>query len=165
MNVNTGDILAMVSSPAFDANDFAQGITREKYALIQQFTAEKYRTTQENYAPGSIFKTVVGLAALEHGMNPDEIYVVPPNPNDPAHGCYFFSPRNWKKDTAPPGRYDFQRAFIHSSNSYFANCGLTTGVENIIRMGEKFHLGERHRDFSTSRNRRLISDAGSGGLA
>jgi penicillin-binding protein 2 len=143
MDVQNGDILAMVSSPAFDPNDFAQGISPEKYAQVQQMTSEKNRATQENYAPGSIFKTVVGLAALENGMNPDEIYVVQPNPNDPAHGCYFFSPRNWKKDTAPPGRYDFQRAFIHSSNSYFMNCGLTTGIENIIRMGEKFHLGER----------------------
>ncbi len=143
MDVHTGDILAMVSSPAFDPNDFAQGISTEKYAQIQELTAEKNRATQENYAPGSIFKTVVGLAALEHGLNPNEIYTVQPNPNDPAHGAYFFGPHNWKRDTAPPGKYDFQRAFIHSSNSYFMNCGITTGIENVIRMGKKFHLGER----------------------
>ena len=76
MDVNRGDILAMVSSPAFDPNDFAQGINPEKYQQVQQLTAEKNRTAQENYAPGSIFKTVVALAALENGLNPNEIYEV-----------------------------------------------------------------------------------------
>ena len=38
---------------------------------LQELTAEKNRATQENYAPGSIFKVVVGLAALEAGLNPD----------------------------------------------------------------------------------------------
>ena len=71
MDVRNGDVLAMVSSPAFDPNDFAQGISREKWQQLQKLTAEKNRATQENYAPGSIFKTVVALAALENGLNPE----------------------------------------------------------------------------------------------
>jgi penicillin-binding protein 2 len=142
MDVNRGDILALVSSPAFDPNDFAQGITPEKYQQIQQSTAEKNRATIENYAPGSIFKTVVGLAALEKGMNPKAIYEVQPNPERPTKGCIYIGRRKIE-DTAPPGPYDFQKAFIHSSNAYFITNGLWTGVENIVRMGERFHLGER----------------------
>jgi penicillin-binding protein 2 len=157
MDVRTGDILALVSSPPFDPNDFAQGITPEKYQQLQQLTAEKNRATIENYAPGSIFKTVVALAALENGLNPNETYYVQPNPERPDKGCIYIGRRKIE-DTAPPGVYDFQKAFIHSSNSYFITNGLRAGVENIVRMGEKFHLGERtglfpnqevHGDFPT----------------
>jgi len=142
MDVNSGDLLALVSSPAFDPNDFAQGITPQKYQELQQQTAEQNRVTHENYAPGSIFKTVVALAALEHGLNPNEIYEVQPNPEKPGKGCIYIGRRKIE-DTAPPGAYDFQKAFIHSSNAYFITNGLRAGVENIVRMGERFHLGER----------------------
>jgi len=142
MDVHTGDILAMVSSPAFDPNDFAQGISPEKYAQIQQMTSEKNRVTFEEYAPGSIFKPVVALAALEHGLDPYRKFYNSPNPRDPAHG-YIEIGRRSIKDTAPPGEYDLRRAIMHSSNTYFITNGLIAGVDNIIRMGENFHLGER----------------------
>jgi penicillin-binding protein 2 len=157
MDVRSGNILALVSSPAFDPNDFAQGISPEKYQQLQQLTAEKNRATIESYAPGSIFKTVVALAALENGLNPNEIYNVQPNPEKPGRGCIYVGRRKIE-DTAPPGPYNFQKAFIHSSNAYFITNGLRAGVENIVRMGEKFHLGERtglfpnqevHGDFPT----------------
>jgi penicillin-binding protein 2 len=143
MDVNSGDVLAMVSSPTFDPNDFAQGISQEKWQHIQDLTAEKNRATYENYAPGSIFKTVVALAALENGMSPAEIYHVEANPENPGKGMIYVGRRRIK-DTAPPGDYNFKKAFIHSSNSYFINAGLThAGIENVIRIGKEFHLGER----------------------
>lgn len=142
MDVRAGDILALVSSPAYDPNDFAQGINAEKYQAFRDSGAENNRATHENYAPGSIFKTVVALAALENGLNPNRIYHVEANPEDPAHGCIYLGRRKIK-DTAPPGDYNFQRAFIHSSNAYFVTNGLATGAEKIVRMGEEFHLGER----------------------
>jgi penicillin-binding protein 2 len=143
MDVHSGDVLAMASSPAFDPNDFAQGISVQKYQQLQALQAEKNRATYENYAPGSIFKTVVSLAALENGLNPAATYVVQPNPERPDKGCIYVGRRKIE-DTAPPGRYDFKRAFIHSSNAYFVNAGLTTaGIENIVRVGHEFHLGER----------------------
>jgi penicillin-binding protein 2 len=142
MNVQTGDVLAMASSPTFDPNDFTQGISRDKWQRIQELGAEKNRATYENYAPGSIFKTVVSLAALENGLNPDATYRVEANPENPAKGMIKVG-RRVIRDTAPPGDYNFKRAFIHSSNSYFINAGLGAGVENIIRIGDEFHLGER----------------------
>jgi penicillin-binding protein 2 len=142
MDVRSGDVLAMVSSPAFDPNDFAQGISVQKYQQLQTLEAEKNRATYENYAPGSIFKTVVSLAALENGLNPAAIYRVQPNPERPDKGCIYVGRRKID-DTAPPGDYNFKKAFIHSSNAYFVNMGLGAGVENVVRIGREFHLGER----------------------
>ncbi len=92
MDVRTGDVLALVSSPGFDPNDFADGIPQAKWDRLQQLTAEKNRATYENYAPGSIFKTVVALAALENGLNPAEIYRVQPNPAKSGQGDHLHRP-------------------------------------------------------------------------
>jgi penicillin-binding protein 2 len=142
MDVRNGDVLVMASAPAFDPNDFAQGISSEKYAQLQQLTAEKNRATQENYAPGSIFKVVVGLAALEEGLNPEKEYTVEADPSSPGHGMYFGSGNLKKKDTAPPGAYNFKRAIERSSNSYFIQVGLQIGAERIVALAEKFHFGQ-----------------------
>lgn len=142
MDVRNGDVLALASSPAFDPNDFAEGISQTEWDRLQQLTAEKNRATSENFAPGSIFKVIVGLAALEAGLNPEKEYIVEPNPSDPVHGWYSVN-RVTKKDTAPPGRYNFTRAIERSSNSYFIQVGLQAGVDRIVELAEKFHLGER----------------------
>jgi len=142
MDVRSGDILALASFPAYDPNEFAAGITADKYRAFIASGAENNRATHENYAPGSIFKTVVALAALESGLNPERVYHVEANPEDPGHGCIYIGRRKIR-DTAPPGDYNFQRAFIHSSNAYFITNGLRAGAENIVRIGEEFHLGER----------------------
>ncbi|HEV2693583.1 MAG TPA: penicillin-binding transpeptidase domain-containing protein, partial [Verrucomicrobiae bacterium] len=142
MDVHSGDVLAMASSPTFDPNDFAQGISSDKYAKLQELQAEKNRATFENYAPGSIFKTVVALAALEGGLNPSEIYQVQADPTRPGKGCIYIGKRKID-DTAPPGPYNFKKALIHSSNAYFINYGMIAGMPNVVRIGNEFHLGER----------------------
>ena len=159
MDVNTGDVLAMVSSPSFDPNDFAQGISQDKWQKIQDLTAEKNRATYENYAPGSIFKTVVALAALENGLNPAE-FTSWRRTRKARQGDIYVGRRRIK-DTAPPGDYNFKRAFIHSSNSYFINAGLThAGIENIVRIGKEFHLRRAHRAFCAAGKRRQFSRRG-----
>ena len=70
MDVRTGDVLAMVSSPAINPNYFAQTIP-SVFERPANCGREINRATQENYAPGSIFKPIVGLAALEAGLDPD----------------------------------------------------------------------------------------------
>ena len=142
MDVRNGDVLAMASSPTFDPNDFAQGLSREKYAQLQELTAEKNRATQENYAPGSIFKVVIGLAALEAGLNPDRLYSVEPDPENLGHGCVYVG-RLKKRDLAAPGEYNFKRALERSSNSYFIQVGLEAGEKRIVALGEKFHFGQK----------------------
>ena len=153
MDVRNGDVLAMVSSPTFDPNNFAQGWTPGKYREFQESDAEKNRAIYENYQPGSIFKTVVALAALENGLNVNEIYHVEADPLKAGHGCFYVGKRKIE-DTAPPGDYNFKKAFIHSSNAYFVNAGLTrAGIENILRIGKQFHLGERTGLFANQETR------------
>jgi penicillin-binding protein 2 len=142
MDVHTGDILAMASSPTLDPNCYVRGITHEEWQHIMDVHAEKNRATYENYMPGSIFKTVVGMAALEAGLNPEEIIHVEPNPAQPNKGHIRVGNHTFR-DLAEPGDFNFRRALKRSSNSYFITVGLRIGPEAIIRMGQRLHLGER----------------------
>jgi len=147
MDVNSGDVLAMASSPTFDPNYY---VDRKSFPpdyyndVIQTDGAEKNRATQENYRPGSIFKPIVALACLENGLNPNEIYDLEPDPRDPAHGYIQITRNLRKKDTAPPGKYNFHKALIHSSNGYFIYHGIQRGnLQTIVDIGRRCHLGEK----------------------
>jgi penicillin-binding protein 2 len=142
MDVQTGDILALASSPTLDPNCYVQGITHAEWQRITERQAEKNRATYENYMPGSIFKMVVGMAALESGWSPDQVIHVEPNPAQPTKG-HIRVGRHTIKDTAPPGDFNFRRALKLSSNSYFITCGLHIGPEAIVRLGQRLHFGER----------------------
>jgi penicillin-binding protein 2 len=144
MDVRNGDVLAMASTPSLDPNAYVEGLTPQENArrTDPKLRPEINRATQENYAPGSIFKVIVGLAALEAGLNPEKFYTVEPDPTRPGRGCFRLGKRKID-DTAPPGEYDFKRALERSSNSYFIQVGLATGVERIAVLAEKFQLGEK----------------------
>jgi len=139
MDVHSGDILALASSPTVNPNDPIQGVSPEELArrLDPRLRPEINRATQVNYAPGSIFKTVTGLTGLENGLDPNETI------NNP--GYYQFSNKKSKpvKDLAAPGPYNFNKAIVKSSNTYFIEIGLRTGIEKIVRMAQRLHLGER----------------------
>ena len=145
MDVRNGDILALASSPTYNPNYFVRGFPPGEWDRLHHevLRPEINRATQDNYQPGSIFKIVVAMAALETGLNPNELYTVEPYPGDPNHGVYQIGRRNIR-DTARPGSYNFRRAFAKSSNSYFIHYGLEPGVlEKILELGRKLHLGER----------------------
>jgi penicillin-binding protein 2 len=131
MDVRSGDVLAMVSSPAINPDYPANEPARMNDPKLRP---QSNRATYENYAPGSIFKPIVGLAALEAGLDPDAIV---DNPG------YVYVGRRHIADLAPPGQYNFRRAIIYSCNTYFITVGLRAGIENVVRMAGKFHFGER----------------------
>jgi penicillin-binding protein 2 len=141
MDVHSGDILAMASSPTYDPACYVRGITHAEWQRISDLHAEKNRATYENYMPGSIFKTVVGMAALEDRLNPEEIIHVEPNPAKPTRGHLRVGNHTFK-DEAEPGDFNFRRALKRSSNSYFITIGLRIGPERIIRFAEHLHFGE-----------------------
>lgn len=139
MDVNTGDILALASSPTYDPNYYVNqhSFPPDYYdRVVQGEGAEKNRATQENYAPGSIFKTIVGLACLENGMDPNATIE---NPG------YIILARGSKiGDLASPGRYDFRKALSESSNTYFISNGLRYNIiDRLVTLGERLHLGQR----------------------
>jgi penicillin-binding protein 2 len=145
MDIRNGDVLVMTSSPGVNPNNFIEGFSPQDIAWMTdpKLRPQINRATQENYAPGSIFKVIVGLAALEAGLNPEKLYQVEPNPTMPDKGCIFVGRRKIE-DTAPPGPYNFKRAIMRSSNAYFIDAGLNTaGINRIVDLAEKFHLGEK----------------------
>jgi penicillin-binding protein 2 len=144
MDVRSGDILALVSAPASDPNYLVQGFPLNEYSRWTNATLglQKNRATQENYQAGSIFKTIIALAALESGLNPHETYRVAPNPRNPHRGIVHVGKQAFD-DTATPGDYDLRRAILKSSNSYFITMGRRAGIEKIIELGTRLHLGER----------------------
>jgi penicillin-binding protein 2 len=143
MDVHSGDILAMASSPTLDPNIFVQGVTHNEWQRILETQAEKNRATRERYMPGSVFKTVVGMAALENGLNPNDKIFVEENPAQPGKGYIKVSGRP-VRDTAPaPGNYDFRRAIVLSCNAYFITVALNMPLEKILNLGHRLHLGER----------------------
>jgi penicillin-binding protein 2 len=139
MDVRTGDMLAMVSSPVMNPDYSSNEPARLSDAKLRP---QINRATYENYAPGSIFKPVVGLAALENGLDPNATIYVAPSPRDPSHG-YVMVGAKQIQDTVPPGDYDFRRAIERSSNAYFITVGLRTGIQKIVQLAGKFHLGQR----------------------
>ncbi len=146
LDANSGDVLALASAPTYDPNGFLPSVTPQEWERLNDPKQRPMinRATHEIYAPGSIFKIVIALAALGRGLDPKEIYEVEPQPGDSSHGCIFVGRRRID-DTAPPGKYDFRRAFLKSSNAYFVNCGLDAGLDAIIAIGQRLHLGERVR--------------------
>ena len=144
MDPRNGDVLAMASAPAFNPVEFIDGVTSARWTNF--FMAEPWRpmfnrATYGEYAPGSIFKIINALALLENGLDPGEIFSVAADPRRPGKGRYLLGNRSIE-DTAPPGEYDFRRAFIRSSNSYFIDHGLKLGWDKLMAMGHRFGLGE-----------------------
>ncbi len=149
MDVHTGDVLAMVSSPAIDPNYFPGELPPDEMQKTAEMiantnlTPEINRATYGSYLPGSIFKPVVALAALENGLDPHEIYMVQPYPGHSKYPSGIKVGTRTIGDTVQPGPCDFKRAIKESSNSYFIYNGMRAGITNVIRIGEKFHFGER----------------------
>jgi penicillin-binding protein 2 len=137
LDARTGDVLAMASSPTINPNDPIQGMTAAEMTRRNDLKLRpvRNRATQENYAPGSIFKTVVGLVALDAGVDPNEkVY---------NSGAFRLPHARPIGDLAKPGYYDFRLALMHSCNTWFITYGLRVGIANIVNLAHELHLGEK----------------------
>ncbi|MBT5708433.1 MAG: hypothetical protein HOI66_19125, partial [Verrucomicrobia bacterium] len=131
MDVNNGDVVAMASAPTYDPNEFVERFNEiNSDPLLPQLNRAAYGI----YAPGSIFKMVVGMAFLENGVDPRNVYE--------SLGYLRLNGR-FIDDTAEAGQYDFYRAFAKSSNSYFIEHGLAVGIETLIDWGDRFFIGQK----------------------
>ncbi|HEX9145644.1 MAG TPA: penicillin-binding protein 2, partial [Candidatus Binatia bacterium] len=139
IDVNTGSILAMVSTPAFDPNVFARGIKGDEWrALIKdQQRPLSNRATQGQYPPGSTFKIIMSIAGLEEG-------VIDPTARISDPGFYAFGNRafrDWKKEGH--GSVDLHRAIVESCDVYFYQLGPRIGIDRISKWAHAFGLGEK----------------------
>ncbi|MGA2748951.1 MAG: penicillin-binding transpeptidase domain-containing protein [Verrucomicrobiota bacterium] len=142
MDPRNGDILALVSAPAFDPNEFVPGHGMAPGELERlnngKLSPELNRAVTGAYPPGSTFKIITSIACLENGLDPKEIFDSP--------GEYRASPNARPiADLAEPGPYDFERAFFRSCNTYFIHYGLKAGLRNVLEVAHRFHLGEKTR--------------------
>ena len=137
MNPQTGEILAMVSRPAFNPNLFAGGISTVNWNILNNnpYHPMDNKAITGEYPPGSTFKIVTGTAALaEHKVTAQE--------------KIFDSGRHWiiPKTNAGGealGWIDFEQAMAHSDNVYFYEMGNRLGVDILERYARLFGLGTR----------------------
>ena len=140
MDVRNGDLLAIASSPTYDPNLFARGISVPDY---QALLDDPYRplvdkSVQGVYPPGSTFKMVVALAALEAGLAVPEERVFCPGHMD-VSGRRFHC---WKR--GGHGRVNMVSALSESCDVYFYDMAQRLGIERINAMSERLGLGVRH---------------------
>ena len=134
---NTGEVLAMASVPAYDPNDFALGIDPETWQRLND-DAEKplhNRAIQGRYAPGSIFKIVVAVAALEEG-------IVEPDFSVQCNGVKSFYDRAYHCHLrGGHGRLTMEEALERSCNVYFYTLGSMIDIDVLNAWARRLGLG------------------------
>ena len=139
MDPRTGEVLAFTSRPGYDPNDFAAGIDRATWAGLNSDPLKplQNRAIQGLYSPGSTFKIVVAVAALEEG-------VVSPNFRVSCGGGATFYGRYFQcHKKGGHGSVDIREAMEKSCNVYFYTLGNMTGVDKIHKWATLLGLGEK----------------------
>ncbi|MDB5463058.1 MAG: mrdA [Phenylobacterium sp.] len=135
MDCRNGDILCMFSGPSFDANRFVRGLTGAEYRALAQYERKPLfnKALTSTYPPGSTFKTMVALAALENGYDPKTVHV--------CNKVWFWGGRPWHCDQVH-GAQDLHSAIATSCDIYFYQCALAVGPDKIAKVARGFGLGE-----------------------
>ena len=136
MDVWNGDVLALASVPGYDPNPFNHGISSKDWQdLVKNpYTPLTNKAIAGQYAPGSTFKMVVALAALEAGISPKRKYFcqgVVRLGNARFH-C-------WKKQGH--GHMNMHLGIKHSCDVYFYELAKEVGIDRIAAMAKRFGLG------------------------
>ncbi|MFO0688896.1 MAG: penicillin-binding protein 2 [Myxococcota bacterium] len=137
LDPNNGDVLAMVSSPNYDANAFAGAISRDVWRALNddEWHPMRNRAVAGAYPPGSTYKAFVAAAGLAEKM------ITPANTAH-CNGYYRLGRRTyrcWKK--GGHGTVDLKRALAGSCDVYFYELGRKLGVETLARYAKLFGLG------------------------
>ena len=140
MDVNNGDIIAAVSSPSFDPNLFVRGISSADYGALTEHDHRPLanKVVQGAYPPGSTFKMVTALAALESGEVNENTTVRCPGFIE-VGGIRF---NCWKR--SGHGAVDLRRALAESCDVYFYDISQRVGIDKMAEMGQKLGMGMRH---------------------
>ncbi len=137
MNPQTGEVLALVSRPAFDPNLFVHGISEKNWKVINENPHDPLgnKAITGEYPPGSTFKIVTGTAALsEEVVTPTEMIL--------DTGVYWLGEKG-NAGGEVLGWLDFTSALAHSDNYYFYEMGYRLGVDRLEKYARMFGLGEK----------------------
>lgn len=141
MDALNGEILALASTPSFDPNDFNFGISQTKWDGLNKDIRKPLtnKAVSGQYPPGSTFKMIVALAALEAGViRPDEKIF--------CNGRYRLGNHNffcWADSKGGHGAMDMVQAIAQSCDVYFYDISRRVGIDKIHDMAKRFGLGER----------------------
>ena len=137
MDVNSGEILTFISMPSYDSNDFVQGVSQELYDTLLYNEKQPLinKAIAGRYSPGSTFKMIVALAALESGTITKDTKVS-------CYGKMNFGNHLfhcWKK--GGHGALNVVEALQHSCDIFFYEVAQKVGIERIAAMARRFGLG------------------------
>ena len=139
MDVYTGEIIAMQSSPSFNPNLFLFGINQDDWQLIRNNPLKPLinKTLSGLYSPGSTFKPMVALSALENGIV-DQNFKVNCTGKTEMYGQTYHC---WKKKGH--GVVNLKKAMKQSCDTYFYEIARKLGVDRLKETSLKFGLGEK----------------------
>lgn len=137
MDCRTGDVLCLLSAPSFDANQFVKGLSGAEYKALAEYERKPLfnKALTATYPPGSTFKTMVALAALERGFDPGRVYV--------CNKSWAWGGRVWHCDKAH-GALNLHDAIKQSCDIYFYQVALGLGPDTIAATARQFGLGQVH---------------------
>lgn len=130
----TGKLRAVVSRPSFDPNTMTGHLTRQEYEMLRKDPRKPFvdKALRATYAPGSVFKFVTALAALDDGLSADETHT--------CQGYYELSGTTFKCN-GTHGKQDLIAAIQHSCNIYFWKLAETIGLDRIAEVARMYGFG------------------------
>lgn len=139
IDVNTGKVLTMISSPSFDPSQFSRGLTTEYWnSLINnEENPLRGRAIQDHFSPGSTFKPFTAITALEEG-------IVKPNDKIRCHGTYKLGRRvyrSWKRWGTE--KVNVEDALMQSCNIYFYKVATDMDIDVLAKYARMFGFGEK----------------------
>jgi penicillin-binding protein 2 len=139
LDPRNGEVLAMVSRPAFDPNAFAGHITNEYWKQLTSGNDNPMlnRAIQAQFAPGSTFKPIMALAGLETGTIDEHSAFICPG-GATFYGRFF---KCWQKHGH--GTVDVHRGIVQSCDVFFYNLGNKLGIDSIAEYAEMAGIGKK----------------------
>ncbi|MDR1452683.1 MAG: penicillin-binding protein 2 [Candidatus Margulisbacteria bacterium] len=136
VNPQTGEVLAMVSQPDYDPNYFSDFLSEQEWQELRAKDHPLYNRALGAYPPGSTFKIVTFLAALEAKIDTAKTFIC--NGSLVVNGRRFAC---WYLDRGGHGAQDLLKGFINSCNVVFYNLGLLLDPQKIADVAAAFGLG------------------------
>jgi penicillin-binding protein 2 len=139
LNPQTGEVLAMLSHPAFDPNEFAGRMGAEQWQAIQNDPNRPLlnRAIQARFSPGSVFKIIMATAGMEAGtVTPSTSYYC-------AGSIVLYGNLFHCHGGHGHGTVGLHQAIVNSCNIFFYNVGKTLGIDRISYYAHKLGLGDK----------------------